>query len=142
MMLDRLTVGADFHDNAFVADLDVRFAAYWFAAYSASGDKPRAWAPLFSARKHRGVLPIQFALAGINAHIEHDLPLAVIDTCTARKRTPNSPGVHEDYEKVSEWLATIEADLRPTARCRPERANSRCAFNAACQCSSLVGRYS
>jgi hypothetical protein len=112
MMLDRLTVGGDFHDNAFVADLDVRFAAYWFAAYSASGDKPRAWAPLFSARKHRGVLPIQFALAGINAHIEHDLPLAVIDTCTARRRTPNSPGVHEDYEKVSELLATIEADIR------------------------------
>ena len=46
------------------------------------------------------------------AHIEHDLPLAVIDTCTARRRTPTSQGVQEDYEKVSELLADVEADIR------------------------------
>jgi hypothetical protein len=112
MMLDRLTTGGVFHDDAFVAALDVRFADYWWGAYGASGDKPRAWAPLFAARKRRGVLSIQFALAGINAHIEHDLPLAVIDTCTARRRTPTSQGVQEDYEKVSELLADTEADIR------------------------------
>ena len=67
MMLDRLRTGGVFHDDAFIAALDVRFADYWFGAYDASGDKPRAWAPLFAARKRRGVLPIQFALAGINA---------------------------------------------------------------------------
>ena len=111
-MLDRLTTGGVFHDDAFIAALDIQFANYWFSAYDASGDKPRAWAPLFAARRRRGILPIQFALAGINAHIEHDLPLAVIDTCTARRRTPTSQGVQEDYEKVSELLAEVEADIR------------------------------
>ena len=31
MMLDRLTTGGVFHDDAFVAALDVRFADYWWA---------------------------------------------------------------------------------------------------------------
>ena len=42
MMLDRLTTGGVFHDDAFIAALDVRFADYWFSAYDASADKPRA----------------------------------------------------------------------------------------------------
>lgn len=111
MMRDRLATGGVFHDDAFIADLDVRFAGYWFDAYDAS-DKPKAWAPLFAARARPGVLPIQFALAGMNAHIENDLPLAVVATCAARGRTPDSPGVHEDYDKVNELLADVEAEIR------------------------------
>jgi hypothetical protein len=34
------------------------------------------------------VAPIQFALAGMNAHINRDLPLALVATCTARKVAP------------------------------------------------------
>jgi Family of unknown function (DUF5995) len=112
MMQDRLTAGNVFHDNGFVADLDVRFAGYWFDAYDAPTDKPKAWAPLFAARASPGILPIQFALAGINTHIENDLPLAVVATCAARKLTPDSPGVHQDYEKVNEVLASVEAEIR------------------------------
>jgi hypothetical protein len=112
MMLDRLTTGGVFHDDEFIADLDVRFAGYWFDAYDASDGKPTAWAPLFAARARPGILPIQFALAGMNAHIEHDLPLAVIATCSARRRTPDSRGVREDYDKVNELLADVEAAIR------------------------------
>ena len=110
MMLNRLTTGGTFHDNAFVADLDVRFAGYWFDAYDASGDKPTAWAPLFAARACHGILPIQFALAGMNSHIEHDLPLAVVATCAARRCTPNS--VRADYAKINDVLASVEAEIR------------------------------
>jgi hypothetical protein len=101
-----------FHDDAFIADLDARFAGLWFKAYDAAADKPKAWAPLFAARANRRILPIQFALAGMNAHIENDLPLAVVSTCVARRRTPTSPGVHEDYDKVNELLADVEAEIR------------------------------
>ena len=112
MVADRLKTSAVFHDSAFIADLDVRFAGYWFKAYDATSHKPNAWAPLFAARANRGVLPIQFALAGMNAHIENDLPLAVVATCTARRRTPASPGIREDYDKVNELLADVEAEIR------------------------------
>jgi hypothetical protein len=112
MMRDRLSTGGVFRDNAFITDLDVRFADYWFSAYDASSDKPRAWAPLFTARANTQILPIQFALAGMNTHIENDLPLAVVATCTARGRAPDSPGVHEDYDTVNDVLASVEAEIR------------------------------
>ena len=102
MMRDRLSTGGVFRDNAFITDLDVRFADYWFSAYDAPRDKPKAWDPLFTARANTQILPIQFALAGMNTHIENDLPLAVVATCTARGRAPDSPGVHEDYDTVNE----------------------------------------
>ncbi|OBI67149.1 DUF5995 family protein [Mycobacterium sp. E796] len=112
MMADRLATKGVFHDDAFVTELDVRFAGYWFDAYDAAGAKPKAWAPLFAARDTKGILPIQFALAGMNAHIEHDLPLAVIATCAARRCSPDSAGVHADYETINDVLASVEAEIR------------------------------
>lgn len=112
MMRDRLMAGGNFHDDAFVTDLTVRFARYWFDAYDAAGKNLSAWAPLFGARSNSGILPIQFALAGMNAHIEHDLPLAVVDTCKARRRTPSSAGVEDDYDKINVLLASVEAEIR------------------------------
>jgi len=112
MIAERLASGGVFHDDAFMADLDVRFADYWFEAYDAPGAKPKAWAPLFAARANPGLLPIQFALAGMNAHIEHDLALAVVTTCAARRLTPESAGVQQDFDKVNELLASVEAEIR------------------------------
>jgi hypothetical protein len=122
MMLDRLTAGNVFRDDAFITDLDVRFARYWFEAYDARNDKPKAWAPMFAARSDRGILPIQFALAGMNAHIENDLPLALVATCAAHRRTPNSPGIHEDFDKVNELLAAVEAEIRRSFLTEVERS--------------------
>lgn len=111
MVLERLVAGDVFSDDAFMAALDVRFAGLWFSAYDASdGDEPKAWAPLFSARSRSGVLPIQFALAGMNAHIEHDLPLAVVQTCLEHGRRPSE--VREDYELVNDLLADVEGEIR------------------------------
>lgn len=104
-----------FRDPEFVAELDVRFACLWLSAYDAAvaGEEiGKAWAPLFEHRRSDGVLSIQFALSGMNAHIEHDLPLAVIETCRARESTPDRAGVHADYEAVNDILAAVEADIR------------------------------
>jgi hypothetical protein len=109
---DHLTTGGVFSDDAFTADLDVRFAKFFFAAYDATREVPPVWEPLFAARSRRDILPIQFALAGANSHIEHDLPLAVIATCLAHQRTPTSAGVHEDYDKINDLLAGVEAEIR------------------------------
>jgi Family of unknown function (DUF5995) len=121
-MQDRLNTGGVFRDNAFITDLDVNFADYWFNAYDTPGDKPNAWAPLFAARANTRILPIQFALAGMNTHIEHDLPLAVIATCKARGRTPDSPGVHKDYNTVNEVLASVEAEIRRSFLTQAEKS--------------------
>ena len=112
LVADRLRIPGVFHDPAFIAELDVRFAALWFTAYDADRSKPKAWAPLFAARSNTRILPIQFALAGMNAHIENDLPLAVVTTCAARNRAPSGSGVRDDYDKVNELLADVEGEIR------------------------------
>ncbi len=110
-----LESGSTFRDKAFMAELDVRFAGLWFAAHDAAvaGNKvPSAWAPLFEERSTPGILDIQYALAGMNAHIEHDLPLAVVATCRSRGVTPRRRSVREDYEAVNDILALAESEIR------------------------------
>jgi hypothetical protein len=101
-----------FEDPDTLAELDARFAGLWLHAYDASvhGSRmPTAWAPLFEAR-YDGRLPIQYALAGMNTHIEHDLPVAVVRTCRARGLEPEA--LRHDYEAINDVLAQLEAQLR------------------------------
>ena len=101
-----------FSDAQTMAELDVRFAGLWLHAYdgAAAGHRiPSAWQPLFEARGGDR-LPIQYALAGMNAHIEHDLPIAVVRTCQSRGLQPDQ--VRADYELINDLLARCEAEIR------------------------------
>ena len=115
--VDALVQPGTFADARFVRWLDVVFANLYFRALRAHvlGPKrpPRAWAPLFEARARRGVAPIQFALAGMNAHINRDLPLALVATCRARNVTPLRGGPqHADFRRIDPLLAGTEARVR------------------------------
>ena len=102
-----------FRDPVFMAHLDVTFAGLWLEAYDAPDrDMPKAWAALFERRHDHEVLPIQFALAGMNSHIAHDLPVAVVRTCRRLGASPHDAGVRDDYEKVNDLLAACEAKIR------------------------------
>lgn len=110
-----LEAGTTFEDPEFMHALDVGFAGRWIAAHDAAvvgGKVPSAWAPLFEERNTPGIFPIQFALAGMNAHIENDLPLAVVATCRSRDLTPGRQSVHRDYETVNDLLAGVESEIR------------------------------
>lgn len=101
-----------FEDAEAMAELDIEFACLWLRAYEASvtdGKVPSAWKPLFEARSG-GRLPVQYALAGMNSHIEHDLALAVITTCESRRLDPRE--LHGDYEAVNIVLAGVESEVR------------------------------
>jgi Family of unknown function (DUF5995) len=104
-----------FADPAFMTQLDVAFANLYFAAAGTAGDPaavPPAWRPLAERRDVPGIEPIQFALAGMNAHINHDLPLAVVSTCLALATSPDSGSHFADYQKVDELLDGIEQSVR------------------------------
>lgn len=102
-----------FRDPVFMEQLDVTFASLWIEAYDAPGDAlPKAWAALFERRHDRSLLPIQFALAGMNSHISHDLAVAVIATCGHFGATPYDGGIREDYEAVNRLLAACESRIR------------------------------
>ena len=99
-------------DPAWLERLDVLFAGIYFDAVVAP-DRSRAWRPLFRSRFRRDVARIQFALAGMNAHINHDLALAVVRTCEERGISPRrgSPQ-HRDYQRVNALLEKVEAEVK------------------------------
>ena len=105
-----------FGDPAFVSHLDVVFANLYFSAVDALSGPPSAmpvaWQPLLAARSTPGIEPIQFALAGMNAHINHDLPLAVLTTCTDLSTAPNDDSHHDDYQKIDALLDAAEQSVR------------------------------
>jgi hypothetical protein len=106
-----------FRDPAFVARLDVTFANLFFDALRrASRDPsktPKAWAPLIEARRRRGIAPIQFALAGMNAHINNDLPIALVSASEAAGLDlEHAAGEHADFERVNPLLEKTEARVK------------------------------
>jgi hypothetical protein len=114
-----------FADPAFMTTLDVTFANLYFAAAQAVGTPaavPAAWRPLVELRGAAGIEPIQFALAGMNAHINHDLPVAVASTC-AELGTAPSVGTHlADFQKVDALLDAAEQAVRMSFESAPELA--------------------
>jgi hypothetical protein len=106
-----------FRNAEFVELWDVAFAQLYFDAlrYAAShpGQLPRAWAALRDARSRRSVLPLQFAIGGMNAHINRDLPWSLFDAC-ARLGLPPEHGsaVHTDFLVVNQILASTEESAK------------------------------
>lgn len=115
-----------FQDPAWTARLDVVFANLYFDAVNAlvttPASLPAAWKPLLAARDRAGIEPIQFALAGMNAHINHDLPLAVVQTCTQLATAPADGSHHADYQQVDVLLDAAEQSIRQSFESRPELA--------------------
>src|SRR5262245_38617870 len=70
-------------DLEFLQRFDVRFAQLYFeAVVNWEGNRsltPHAWRPLLRSRSDVSVSRLQFALAGMNAHINRDLAVALND---------------------------------------------------------------
>lgn len=69
---------------------------------------PSSWQALFEARFTASIDRLQFALAGMNAHINHDLALALLQTGGPLNLTPlaTSPQ-HDDFEAVNGLLEAV-----------------------------------
>ncbi len=106
-----------------MTQLDVTFANLYFAAAGAAAGPagvPLAWRPLAQRRAMAGIEPIQFALAGMNAHINHDLPVAVVSTCAALGTAPDEGSHLADFQNrhlcavadlVANWSINSARDL-------------------------------
>ncbi|WP_210581336.1 DUF5995 family protein [Streptomyces sp. GESEQ-4] len=111
--VDRRIDAGRFPDARAAITLDVRFAERYLAAVDAvAGERrpPACWRPLFQYRRHPGVRPLQFALAGINAHIGHDLALAVVDACRTLDCEPAE--LEDEFDRVGDLLVSLEERIR------------------------------
>jgi hypothetical protein len=102
-----------FANPAFLGRLDVVFAGLYLDAFDAHARDPhavpRAWAPLFELRGRRGIAPLQFALAGMNAHINRDLPVALV---ACWRELGVRPTDQSDFNQVNDVLARVEGSVK------------------------------
>src|SRR5262249_24318688 len=93
---------ADWKDPKWLTRLDVVFANFYFDAIQSAltgGRTPKSWRALFEARNRTGIDRIQFALAGMNAHINHELSLALLQTDSDSGIKPGKTSAeHDDFE--------------------------------------------
>ena len=136
-----------FADAAFLSRLDVVFANLYFAAVDAAGqdaaNPPAAWAPLLETRADPGIYPIQFALAGMNAHINHDLPIALVQTCADLDTALEAGSHHADYQKVDALLDGAEQSVRQSFEsqaARDEDQRAQAVLNLVCNWSINTAR--
>jgi len=106
--VDQNPPGGAWQDPEWLVHLDVVFAGLYFRAirdYLAGLSAPAAWVVLFESRFNPEIERIQFALAGMNAHINRDLAIALNQTNSDLNRAPELGGPeHVDYLAVNTLL--------------------------------------
>jgi uncharacterized protein DUF5995 len=111
-----------FRAPAWLAELDVQFARLYFGALEGAlsrSSTPDCWRTVFDRRNQTSIARIQFALAGINAHINHDLPEAIVATCEATGTVPKhgSPQ-YTDYTSLNTTLDSLIESAKQTLHLR------------------------
>jgi hypothetical protein len=100
-----------FANSAWLAELDVQFARLYLNAAKSilsGGSAAGCWQILFEKRGQTPIARVQFALAGINAHINHDLPEAIVSTCQVEGTIPlHGSTQYNDYTAVNTTLDGI-----------------------------------
>jgi Family of unknown function (DUF5995) len=100
-----------FSDPQWLAGLDVQFARLYFGALASSlsgQPTPDCWQALFTSRSQTLIARIQFALAGVNAHINHDLAQAIVTNCQATATIPqHGTAQYNDYTELNPTLDSL-----------------------------------
>lgn len=104
---EKIKAKSFFDDDAYLARLDVVFANRFFdalRAWAGGGAPPRVWEMLFDCPADGERSPFQLAGAGVNAHINFDLAVAVVDT-GREMGDQGLTGREADYVKINEVFA-------------------------------------
>ena len=109
--------GTAFRDARFMTELDVAFANLYFAAIAAGESDPSrapaAWRPLLRARSSRRNSRLQCALAGMNAHINRDLPLGIVQVFDVLGGNPTTDTARrQDFDSINELLERVENEVK------------------------------
>ncbi|WP_153040473.1 DUF5995 family protein [Actinoplanes sp. TFC3] len=106
-----------FQDPAFLARLDVEFAARYVEALrlwsEMSSGCSRAWMVLFQRVPGPDAHALSSAAAGINAHLNYDLPFALVTTFDHHGGDPiDDSDQHHDYLQINDIFAEQIPGLR------------------------------
>ncbi len=118
---DRIASGG-FTDPAYLSELDVQFAQLYLNALKAhlnGSSMPGCWQTLFSRRDQTELTRLQFALSGVNAHINHDLPMALVATGQKMNLPPGHNTLqYTDYTSLNSTLDSMIEEAKHTLNVR------------------------
>ena len=103
---DKIRQGGYFQDSEWAARYLVGFANLYSAAryrYDRGESVPKAWRIAFQTADSRSGLVLQDLLLGVNAHINHDLALALIEASI----DPGRESRHRDHTAVNQILENL-----------------------------------
>ena len=98
-----------FADGGNVDEFASTFAAYYTQALERKVPRPRCWQASWDVAGDRGLLIVQHLVLGINAHVNHDLPLAVVALCERRGQPLEA--LHHDFDAVNDVLESTLGDV-------------------------------
>ncbi len=97
--------------TTFIANLDFVFASFYLAAlrsWLTGANPPVSWRVMFEQRPNTALARIQFALAGVNAHIDRDLAPAIAMTCNQGNLAPaHGTAEYRAYTALNETLDSL-----------------------------------
>lgn len=103
--------GGKWNDPDFIQQLDVSFAMRYFdslQSYLSQQPCPCCWAVLFERRADVMIARVQFAVAGVNGHINHDLPQALVATSRRMGKILSHGGPeYSDYVGLNVTLDSV-----------------------------------
>jgi len=106
-----------FVDPTWISRLDVVFVNLYFdAAHDADNPNlaPAAWRPLLRDRMRPRIARLQFALAGMNAHINRDLVFALLEVYRQDGAAPNRDSTHHtDFIRINKILEDVGRRSEP-----------------------------
>ncbi len=101
------------HDPEYLVRLDATFCQLYFNALAGGDDAPRAWRPMIDRRFRRGISPLRFAIAGMNAHINRDLAVALDVSCRlVGGALHDDDDRHRDFCAVDDLLGRLMAPTK------------------------------
>jgi hypothetical protein len=84
------------------------FASYYLRAWRNEIPRPRCWQASWDVAADGNLLIVQHLLLGINAHVNHDLPQAVVEVAD---QSGDLAGVHADFTAVNDILAAASVGI-------------------------------
>jgi len=106
-------IGASIEDGTFVDGPGIDrfatgFASHYFTAARDHPHGPRCWQACWNVAGDRKLLIVQHLLIGINAHVNYDLPRAVVEIADQRG---DLQSIRPDFDTVNDVLAATYVDV-------------------------------
>ena len=97
-----------FEDGPRLDRFATRFASHYVAAAHDHSSGPRCWQACWNVAADPRLLIVQHLLLGINAHVNYDLPRAVVEVADERG---DLLSIRHDFDAVNDVLAATYVDV-------------------------------